>query len=138
MECPHGEPRGEIYCPFCRNILGIKFVSPNKRKPVESNNVRVSAKHPDTSKISAQRALPKSGTKKKIIYDLIVNSGVNGMCDHELEIQTGFRHESTSATRNYLMNDGWIVDSGKRRQTPQGNPAIVWITYDSLQTGVLF
>jgi hypothetical protein len=138
MECPHGEPRGEIYCPFCRNILGIKFVSPNKRKPVESNSVRVSARHPDTSHIAGARALPKSGTKKKLIYDLIVGAGSNGMCDHELEIQTGFRHESVSATRNYLMNDGWIVDSGKRRQTPQGNPAIVWVSHDSLTTGVLF
>jgi hypothetical protein len=42
-------------------------------------------------------------------------------------LKTGFRHESTSATRNCLMNDGWIIDSGLRRETPQGNPAIVWV-----------
>ena len=127
MECPHGEPRGEMYCPFCRNEKGIVFIPAHKRKPVESNGIRVSARHPETSVRAAQKAFPKSGTKKKIIYDLIVNAGVNGMCDHELEIKTGYRHESTSATRNTLMNDGWIIDSGFRRETPQGNPAIVWI-----------
>jgi hypothetical protein len=127
MECPHGEPRGEIYCPFCRREKGLIFIPPNKRRPVETNGVRVSARHPDTSLNAARKAFPKSGTKKKLIYDLIVESGIFGMCDHELEIKTGFRHESTSASRNYLMKDGWITDSGQRRETPQGNPAIVWV-----------
>ena len=127
MECPHGEPRGEIYCPFCRREKGLIFIPPNKRRPVETNGVRVSARHPVTSLNAVKKAFPKSGTKKKLIYDLIVSAGVNGMCDHELEIRTGFRHESTSATRNCLMNDGWIIDSGLRRETPQGNPAIVWV-----------
>lgn len=50
-----------------------------------------------------------------------------GLCDHELENKTGWLHQSASAARNTLMKDGWIIDSGVRRNTPQGNPAIVWI-----------
>ena len=138
MECPHGEPRGEMYCPFCRNEKGIKFVPPHKRKPVDSNSVRVSARHPDTSQISAQRALLRSGTKKKTIYELILKSGEYGLCDHELEQITGWSHQTVSASRNNLMNDSWIIDSNQRRNTPQGNPAIAWISRDSLTTGVLF
>lgn len=138
MECPHGEPRGEMYCPFCRREKGIKFIPPHKRKPVESNSVRVSANHPDTSKISAQRAFPKSGTKKKTIMDLIIKAGEYGLCDHEIEQITGWTHQSASAIRNTLMNDNWIVDSGQRRTTPQNNPAIVWVSKDSLTTGALF
>lgn len=132
MECPHGEPRGEMYCPFCRIEKGIKFIPPSKRKPVDSNSVRVSARHPVTSHIAAQKAFPKSGTKKKIVYDLILNAGLNGLCDYEIEELTGYRHESASAIRNTLMNDGWIKNSGKCRTTPQGNPAIVWICIDVL------
>jgi len=50
-----------------------------------------------------------------------------GLCDHELEEKTGWLHQSASAARNTLMKDGWIVDSGQRRNTPQNNPAIVWV-----------
>lgn len=127
MECPHGEPRGEMYCPFCRREKGIKFIPEKERKPVESNSIRVSARHPDTSKLAGLKALPKSGTKKKIIYDLIKSKGILGMCDHEIEKELGWTHQSASAIRNTLMNDLWVEDSGLRRETPQGNLAIVWI-----------
>jgi uncharacterized Zn finger protein (UPF0148 family) len=124
MECPHGEPRGEIYCPFCRREKGLVF---KPRKPVESNSVRVGRNHPDTSQRAAQKAEPKSGTKKKVIYDLIVDSGMFGMCDHEIEKALGWTHQTASASRNTLMNDGWVIDSGHRRATDQGNDAIAWI-----------
>ena len=94
---------------------------------MESNSVRVSARHPDTSKLAGLKALPKSGTKKKIIYDLIKSKGILGLCDHEIEQELGWTHQSASAIRNTLMNDLWVEDSGLRRETPQGNLAIVWI-----------
>jgi|GEM_PF-3973104 len=125
MECPHGDPRGNNYCALCR--WEIKNSLPELRVPVEQNGIRVSAGHPNTSYQAAKKALPKSGTKKKIIYDLIVESGICGLCDHEIETKTGWTHQSASAIRNTLMNDGWVLDSGFRRETPQLNPAIVWI-----------
>ena len=128
MECPHGEPRGEMYCPFCRNEKGIVFIPAHKRKPVDSNGVRVSARHPITSHLAANKAFPKSGTKKKIVYDLIKSKGIFGMCDHEIELKLKWTHQSASSSRNALMNDGWVIDSGLRRTTPQGNDAIVWIS----------
>jgi hypothetical protein len=124
MECPHGEPRGEIYCPLCRREKGLVW---KPQKPVNSNSVRVGRNHPDTSHQAAARAFPRSGTKKKIIYDMIVTSGMFGMCDHEIEQTLGWTHQTASSSRNALMNDGWVVDSGLRRATPQGNDAIVWI-----------
>jgi hypothetical protein len=127
MECPHGEPRGEMFCPFCRREKGIVFVSPDKRKPVASNSVRVGASHPDTSINAARKALPRSGTKKKIVYELIKSKGIFGMCDHEIEQELNWTHQSASSSRNTLMNDLWVEDSGMRRETPQGNPAIVWV-----------
>ncbi|CAB4160983.1 hypothetical protein UFOVP772_21 [uncultured Caudovirales phage] len=124
MECPHGEPRGEIYCPLCRREKGLVW---KPQKPVNSNSVRVGRNHPDTSHKAAQKALPNSGTKKKIIYDLIVASGMFGVCDHEIEETLGWTHQTASSSRNALMNDGWVIDSGHRRATKQGNDAIAWI-----------
>lgn len=124
MECPHGEPRGEIYCPLCRREKGLVW---KPQKPVNSNSVRVGRNHPDTSHKAAQKALPNSGTKKKIIYDLIVASGMFGVCDHEIEETLGWTHQTSSSSRNALMNDGWVIDSGHRRATKQGNDAIAWI-----------
>jgi len=124
MECPHGEPRGEIYCPLCRREKGLVW---KPQKPVNSNSVRVGRNHPDTSHRAAQKALPNSGTKKKIIYDLIVASGMFGVCDHEIEETLGWTHQTASSSRNALMNDGWVIDSGHRRATKQGNDAIAWI-----------
>jgi hypothetical protein len=124
MECPHGEPRGEIYCALCRREKGLVW---KPQKPVNSNSVRVGRNHPDTSHKAAQKALPNSGTKKKIIYDLIVASGMFGVCDHEIEETLGWTHQTASSSRNALMNDGWVIDSGHRRATKQGNDAIAWI-----------
>jgi predicted transcriptional regulator len=87
----------------------------------------VGKNHPDTSQQAARKAEPKSGTKKKVIYDLIVASGMFGMCDHEIEKALDWTHQTASASRNTLMNDGWVIDSGHRRATDQGNDAIAWI-----------
>lgn len=121
LECSHGEPRGERYCALCR-------FEKRTRPEIGRSVVAVHANAQETSRIAAARALPSSGTKRRITYDLIASYGALGLCDHELEIQTGWLHQSASAARNTLLKDGLIKDSGLRRNTPQGNPAIVWIT----------
>ena len=44
MECPHGEPRGEMYCPFCRREKGIKFI-PEKKIRIRLKGWRIIAIH---------------------------------------------------------------------------------------------
>ena len=114
-------PKEEFHCACCRAFKA-------NRASLERNMVRVSKRSPKTSLIAAERALPRSGTKRKTVYDLIASYGANGLCDHEIEFLTGWLHQSASSIRNGLMNDGWIKDSGQRRRTPQGNQAIVWVT----------
>jgi hypothetical protein len=121
LECVHGEPRGERYCALCR-------ITKQPKPEIDRNYVAVHKNAQETSKLAAGRALPSSGTKRRITFELIKESGMFGLCDHELEEKTGWLHQSASAARNTLMKDGWIIDSGLRRNTPQGNPAIVWIT----------
>lgn len=41
-------------------------------------------------------------------------------------IGLGYTHQSASATINWLMRHGHIVDSGERRRTQSGRNAIVW------------
>ena len=120
MECKHGEPKGERYCALCR------FESPSRPK-VDRQVVAVHKNAQETSRLAAQKVLPRTGTKRKIIFDLIQESGLFGLCDHEIEQRTGWLHQSASSVRNSLMKDGWLKDSGLRRTTPQGNPAICWV-----------
>ena len=91
---------------------------------VDDNVVRLSKHATDTQRTAASRALPKSGTRRREILYLIDSK--QGLTDDELEEITGWSHQATSASRNSLMRDGFITDSGERRVNRHGNPAIVW------------
>ena len=124
-ECPHGFET-EIRCPSCRAAKGLvpKNTPKKPSKPaIDRNTVRVSTSAPATSLKAAERALPTSGTKRRLIYDAMVTAGEQGVCDHELEQMFGWVHQSASAARNSLMNDGWCIVSSIQRMTPQGNMA---------------
>lgn len=120
--CEHGEPRGERYCALCRYS---GKTAPTTR--IDDNVIHLHRYAKDTSVKAGLNALPKTGTKRRLTFDLIKDAGERGLCDHELEQVTGWLHQSASAARNTLMNDGFIKDSGMRRKTPTGNEAIVWI-----------
>lgn len=95
--------------------------------PVDRNVTRVGRDHPDTSKKAAAAAFPRSGTKRRRIFDLIASKWPDGMTDDEIERATGWTHQSVSASRNSLAGDGWIADSGDTRKVAaSGNDAIVW------------
>lgn len=107
------------------NLLNQPQVAP--RASIERNVVRLGRRSPKTSQIAAERVLPRTGTKRKRLYEMFMAAGTNGLCDHEIEQMTGWLHQSASSLRNGLMNDGWIKDSGLRRKTVSKNDAIVWV-----------
>ena len=96
------------------------------REPIDRNVVLTN--YQQTSLDSAQKLLGRSGSKRRKIYDLIKESGLLGLCDHELEKITGLSHQTVSSSRCSLAKDGWVTDSGARRMTEYGNKAIVWIS----------
>lgn len=102
---------------------------------IDRDVVAVGADAPETSKAAAAKALPRSGSKRREVYEIIKASGGNGMTDKELEAQTGTQHESVSAIRNGLMKDKQIFDSGQRRLTPSGNETIVWVVGEFAPVG---
>jgi hypothetical protein len=91
----------------------------------------VGHRHPKTSIDAANSLLPRYGTRRREVFDLIHKSADRGMTDDELEDVSGRSHQTVSATRNTLMNDGLIADSGQRRPTRYGNEAIVWVVQPS-------
>ena len=98
--------------------------------PVDAPEARVGRRHPWTSHAAAAKALPKSGTVKGQIFARIA-SRPQGATDDELENLLARSHQSVSAARNSLMNDGWIEPLEVEgvtvtRHTKQGNAAMAW------------
>lgn len=68
--------------------------------------------------------------RKERCYGLIAQAD-DGLTDDEVEVITGWLHQSASATRRSLVLDGRLRDSGKKRRTRTGRRAIVWKAVDA-------
>ena len=125
----HHTIEDECWCPDClRRPEGSRcttFEPGEPPKPVGRNVAPVGHRHPATAKVAATHALPRAGTKRRKVYDEIAKR--QGATDDELEYVTGWSHQSVSAARNTLMEDGLIIDGGARRKTRYDNDAIVWV-----------
>lgn len=78
----------------------------------------------ETSRIAAVRAYPKTGTNRCKVLALIQAKG--GMTCDEVCVYLGMLVQTATPTINSLAKDGWLRDSGTRRNTRSGNPAVVW------------
>jgi hypothetical protein len=87
---------------------------------------RTGRNHPTTSHQAGERAVPKSGTKRRQILDLIRMEGHKGRTDDEIEDIMGWPHQTVSARRGELVIEGWIVSAGITRLTRSGFQATVW------------
>jgi len=92
---------------------------------INDNIVYVANYASKTSKAAAEKALPKSGTNRRAIYEAIANYG--GLADFELEIILQGKHQSISAGRRSLVIDKFIEDSGKTKRNESGNECTVWV-----------
>lgn len=100
-------------------------------RPVPSNLVFYGRQ--ETSRLAAEKALPKSGTTRARIYQLIrqstiTGSATKGSTSDELQAITGISPNTMNPTIRGLALDGHIIDSGERRLTRSGCDAIVWRT----------
>lgn len=86
--------------------------------------------HPQTSFDAAGRALPKSGTQRRAVYQYIVWSGWHGVSDDDLAEGLSLSPNSVRPRRKELQQAGLIVDSGRRARNRGGNPVILWVTAD--------
>lgn len=96
-----------------------------KNKNIEDTHVPLTSTPTDTQREAASKAVLRAGTRRRHIFNLIAEREF-GLTDHEIEALTDYTHQSASATRNSLMRDGYIWDSGYRRPNSRGNLCIVW------------
>lgn len=70
---------------------------------------------------------PHTGTLRRRVLHAIARAGVDGITDQELETELGLERPTPGNRRNELVRGGWVRDSGDRRPTRAGNPAVVWV-----------
>lgn len=112
----------------CHEFVSAPAPPPKKEPPpVDRDVVRVGHDHPETAHKAAAKAMPRSGTLRRQVYDTIAAAGPRGATDDEIEKGLNRSHQSVSGARNTLSGDDLIRDSGLRRKTRYRNDAIAWV-----------
>jgi hypothetical protein len=95
------------------------------RPPVDRNVTRTGPQ--ETSQEAARRALGRTGSQRRAIYEEIRSRGTDGLTCDEICVILQLLVQSATPAINTLARDGWLEDSGLRRNTRSGNAAIVWV-----------
>lgn len=90
----------------------------------------VGRKSTDTSKAAADQIAPKiSDIRREILEEIILvymlDQRLGLTCD-QVERRLRRPHTTVSSAINWLRDNGWLVDSDWRRETPSGRAAIIW------------
>lgn len=80
----------------------------------------------DTSRGAADRIEPVTGKLRLLVFQSILQSP-HGRTDDEIEVLLDMRHQTASARRRELVQQGKVEDSGLTRKTRSGSPATVWV-----------
>lgn len=84
---------------------------------------------PETSRFAAFALVNAKSHRRKIAAELysVRGYGYIGLCDFQLEARLKDKHQTISSARNWLMEAGWVIDSGMRFKNPESNrPCIIW------------
>jgi transcription initiation factor IIE alpha subunit len=93
---------------------------------IDNNKVKIARNAQRTSVMAAERALPRSGTKRRLVYDFIERCGMRGATDDEIQATLNIDGNTVRPTRGSLVEDGYIIDTGTTRKNKHGNECIVW------------
>jgi hypothetical protein len=91
---------------------------------IDCNTVIISPSAKPTSVIAALNALPKSGSKRRRVYEYLKQTG--GATDEEIERALGISGNTVRPTRGSLVKDKFVYATDLERPTLAGNMAIVW------------
>ena len=81
---------------------------------------------PDTSHAAALDARENSGIHRALALR-VLREAPDGLTDFELAAKTGLQQTSIGKRRGELRDAGLVVDSGRKRPSPSGSAAIVWV-----------
>ena len=90
------------------------------------NKVIIARNAQRTSIAAAQKVLPKTGSLRMKVYEFILNQGLRGVTDQEIEHTLGIDGNTVRPTRISLVKDGYIMDTGTTRKNKHDNDCIVW------------
>lgn len=115
-----------------RHHVGAEpVIRPGALTPLADIAPAVGQQHPETSHAAAAATLPGYATRLYAILSLVIAAGEYGRTDDELELESGWTHQTVSAARNRLVAGGWLIhqfDGGRTvtRPTRSGRSATVW------------
>lgn len=84
-----------------------------------------------TSQEARAKIEPKIGTLKKKVYELLLNKGLHGATDQEIERYLHLDGNTVRPIRGSLVEDGLAMDTGTTRLNDKGNKCIVWRASES-------
>jgi hypothetical protein len=84
-------------------------------------------KGPQTSKDAAASVEPFAGKLCRDQLNFIASQGEHGATDKESQAALGLSSDTQVPRRWELCRHGLVVDSTRRRKTPSGRNAIVWV-----------
>jgi transcription initiation factor IIE alpha subunit len=90
------------------------------------NKVIIARNAQRTSIAAAQKVLPKTGSLRMKVYEFILNQGLRGATDQEIEKTLNIDGNTVRPTRISLVKDGYIMDTGTTRKNKHDNDCIVW------------
>ena len=111
------EPSGQMIL-FPVRSFGAR-PKPDRQPPAHAGS--------DTSQAAAQAVAGKVRGRKELALRLIQAAGEKGLTAFELAAASGWLIQSVTPLCNRLAEERHIVDSGRRRNSPSGSPAKVWI-----------
>lgn len=82
--------------------------------------------------IIAARSVAESADQMRSRVLVAIREAGGATCD-EVEVSLGFRHQTASARIRELQLEGKVYDSGTRRKTRSGRPAVVWVEDDGAE-----
>lgn len=88
----------------------------------------------ETSLAAARLAYPTQRSVRRAIIAYVANVpplAHPGYTDEQLERRLSRSHQTVSSARNWLCEQGWLEDSGVRRQTGGRRQATVWQLTDA-------
>lgn len=114
-------------------LLLAGFLRAKPLRPVGAPTAPVGLHHPMTAHAAAEKALPKSGSLRAHVLDLIEQRGQHGATSDEVQVMTSREHQSISPVLSTLARDGWIEPlrvlggAALTRRTRLGNEAEVYV-----------
>lgn len=90
---------------------------------------------PETSRLAAEAAAPTARRVRSNVLAAIRAAGELGATNDDVHRATGYPPQSVTPRCKELRKAGLVIDSGRKRHTQWGKPAIVWVAAEHAPEG---